>query len=598
MLYRKNGFDDVVYLRPARASKEGKIAYWQLVRSVRVGNKVRQETVAYLGKLDAKGRKRAQNLSQKLGGHEEPPGLFDQPIDRDIAEIRLKEVRLERTRRFGGVWLAMKLWRMAKLDDFFQDRLPPGGEDIPWRTMAQLLTIARLCEPSSELHIAEDWLRKTALADLLGIKEDKINEDRLYRGLDKILPLKKELEAHLKRQWEGLFGISYELLLYDVTSTYFEGQAKGNPQAQRGHSRDNRGDCKQVCIGLVVSREGHPLGYEVFTGNLHDSKTVQTIISSIESRYGKSGRVWVMDRGMVSQDILEWMRQGGRRYVVGMPKSELKKHKALLESSEGWTTLPNGVRVRYAERSDTQTEAYLLCQSDDRRQKESAIHALFLKRIEQALEKLTARIQKASKSIALEKVERQIGRLLQKNQRAAKLFDIQVKPTKDHPAGIQLDWKFNEDEQAWAERAEGCYILRTNVLDWTEEELWKTYIQLTRVEDAFRIHKSQLDIRPIWHQKEDRVQAHIFVCFLAYALWKLLEEWQSRAGLGNSPRTILEELGSIQSADAVLPTTAGEEIRLRCIVQPENTQKAILDRLGIALPKRMRMPEAIGKNVV
>jgi transposase len=500
------------------------------------------------------------------------------------------------------VWLGCKLWRMAKLEEFFDDHLPPGGEDIPWATMAKILTVARLCEPSSELHIAEGWLRKTALADILGIDEAKINEDRLYRGLDKVLPLKEALEAHVKKQWEGLFEVQYDLLLYDITSTYFEGQMKRNPQARRGHSRDHRPDCKQVCIGLVVTREGMPLGYEVFQGNLNDSKTVKTIIGAIESRYGKANRIWVMDRGMISAEILGWMRAGGRRYIVGLPKSELRKYAAELADTKRWKIVRDGVSVRFAttvpgDEKEIGNDLVLLCHSDDRREKESAMQELFSKRIEAALVKLQRRCQHSAKPLVLDKIQRQIGRLLQRNQRAAKSFVIRCEAAVDQPSGLRVEWSHDAAEWAFKALSHGCYALQTNVRDWSENEAWKTYIQLTQVENAFRIHKSELDMRPIHHQREDRAQAHIFVCFLAYVLWKLLEQWQSRAGLGDSPRTIMEELGQIQSGDVILPTMTGEKIRLRCIVSPEKAQRIILQRLGIELPRRMRIPDVMSNCV-
>jgi transposase len=589
-----------MYLRHTTRRKDGKThVYWQLVRSVRIGKKVRQETVAHLGELDAKGRLRAGELARRLGGHAEQPGLFDQPLEKEVVEVRLNGVKLERVRRFGDVWLACKLWRMAKLDEFFESHLPQGWEDIPWSTMAKILTVARLCEPSSELHIAEDWLRKTALADILGVDEEKVNEDRLYRGLDKVLPLKAALEAHVKKQWEGLFAIQYDLLLYDITSTYFEGQMLGNPQARRGHSRDHRPDCKQVCIGLVVTREGMPLGYEVFPGNLHDSKTVKTIVEMIESRYGKADRVWVMDRGMVSEEIMTWLREGGRRYVVGLPKSELKKHAAELADAGGWKIVRDGVAVRFAQAvagdEDLGGDLLLLCRSDDRREKESAMQALFSKRIEEALVKLQRRCRNAARPLALDKIQRQIGRLLQRNQRAAKSFVIRCEAATEAPSGVRVEWSHDLVERTFKEQSHGCYALRTNVRDWTDEAVWKTYIQLTDVENAFRAHKSELKMRPIRHQREDRAQAHIFVCFLSYVLWKLLQRWQRQAGLGDSPRTILEELGHIHSGDVVLPTTTGERIRLRSIVSPEKAQKIVLQRLGIELPRRMRIPDMMSK---
>ena len=371
---------------------------------------------------------RKSELARRLGGHAEQAGLFDPPLDKEVAQVRLNGVKLERVRRFGDVWLACKLWRMAKFDEFFETQLGRGSEDIPWSTMAKILTVARFCEPSSELHIAEDWLRKTALADILGVDEEQVNDDRLYRGLDKVLPLKAALESHVKKQWEGLFDIKYDLLLYDITSTYFEGKMEGNPQARRGHSRDHRRDCKQVCIGLVVTREGMPLGYEVFPGNLHDSKTVKTTVETIESRYGKADRVWVMDRGMVSEETLTWMRKGGRRYLVGLPKSELKKHAAELANPEGWKSVRDGVAVRYSQdvpdEPGVASDLLLLCRSDDRREKETAMQELFSKRIEEALGKLQGRCQKATKPLSLEKIQLQVGRLLQRNQRAAKTFVI------------------------------------------------------------------------------------------------------------------------------------------------------------------------------
>ena len=278
-------------------------------------------------------------------------------------------------------------------------------------------------------------------------------------------------------QWEGLFDIKYDLLLYDITSTYFEGKMKGNPQAQRGHSRDHRPDCKQVCIGLVVTRDGMPLGYEVFPGNLHDSKTVKATVEKIESRYGKADRVWVMDRGMVSEATLTWMREGGRRYLVGLPKSELKKHAAELADPAGWKVVRDGVAVRYAQAATDETGAsgdlLLLCRSDDRREKETAMLELFSTRIEIALVRLQRRCENARKPLSLEKIQRQVGRLLQRNQRAAKTFAIRIEAGSEAPSGVRVEWSRDEAVQKLKEHSHGCYALRTNVHDWTEEEVWK-----------------------------------------------------------------------------------------------------------------------------
>jgi transposase len=582
-----------MYLRHTLRNKDGKAhTYWRLVRSVRNGKKVRQETIAQLGELKGVKLERAKALADRLGGRLDQRGLFDPPIEKEVVEVRLQGVRMERVRRFGDVWLGEKLWRMAKFDEFFESQLPQGREEIPWWTMAEILTVARLCEPSSELHIAEDWFRKTALGDILGIDSGKVNEDRLYRGLDKALPLKDKLEGHLRKRWEGLFGTTFDLLLYDVTSSYFEGKMEGNPEAQRGHSRDHRTDCKQVCLGLVVTTDGLPLGYEIFAGNVHDIKTVKHIVGSMEAKYGKTDRIWVMDRGMVSEEIMGWMRRGGRRYVVGCPKSELRKHREKLMDPEGWKTVGGGVKVRYAVVPSQENEdVYLLCQSEDRKQKELSMQRLFTRRIGQALGRLKRRLERSQKPVSLGSAERQVGRLLQRNQRAGRLFRIEFKKSNPTPSKLELVWGLDPERLKWAERSAGCYILRTAVRDWKEEDVWKLYIQLTQVENAFRVHKTDLKIRPIYHQKKLRTRAHIFICFLAYVLWKILEGWQSRAGLGNSPRTLLEEIGQIQSGDVILPTTTGEQIKLRCIVRPENEQKVLLQHLGLQIPRRMKIPE-------
>jgi transposase len=393
----------------------------------------------------------------------------------------------------------------------------------------------------------------------------------------------------LSQRCGELFAGENDVLLYDVTSTYFEGQAEANPQAQRGYSRDHRPDRKQVCIALVVTFDGFPLGYEVFAGNVHDSKTLQTIVASMEARHGVVGRVWIADRGMASAESLAWLRQTGRRYIIGAPKSELKKFGVELACADGWREVQEGVEVKLVRRAETD-ETALLCRSAERRDKERAMHDKFSRRIEQALERLCARIARSKKRLDQATVNRQLGRILQSNQRAAARFAVALKPD-GRPAGFRLQVDHNPSFDDWAALSEGAYLLRSNIEDWSDQQLWKAYIQLTQVEAAFRIQKDQLNVRPIWHQREDRVQAHILVCFLAFALWKSLEMWQQRAGLGNSPRTILEELARIQSHDVVLPTPTNGQIRLRCVAQPDAAQAALLDRLGIVLPKRMRLPE-------
>ena len=579
-----------MYLRHVIRKKDGKVhRYWCLVRSVRVGRRVIQQTVAHLGELDEQGRIEARALAHRLIGAPEQAQLFRDGTEQLTVPVRLKGIRIERSRRFGDVYLALALWRGTGLEHLCEQLLPTGKERIAWAKMAAVLVIARFCEPSSELHIAEDWYRRAALADLLQLGNEEINKDRLYRGLDQLLVHKTALEAHLSKRCGELFAVQNEVLLYDVTSTYFEGQAEANPQAQRGYSRDHRPDCKQVCIALVVTFDGFPLGFEVFAGNTHDSRTLQTIVATMEARHGLLGRVWIADRGMASAANLAWLRETGRRYIIGAPKSELKKFGFELARSDGWHTVQEGVEVKLARHPET-NETIILCRSEDRRSKEQAMHDKFSRRIETALVRLVARIARSKKRLDPTVVNRQIGRILQQNQRAAARFAITLEPD-GCPAGFRLVVAHKASFDHWAALSEGAYLLRSNIRDWTDQQLWKAYIQLTQAEAAFRIQKDQLNVRPIWHQREERVQAHILVCFLAFVLWKSLEMWQQRAGLGNSPRTIVEELARIQSHDVVLPTTTHGQVRLRCVTQPDSAQAALLDRLGIILPKRMRLAE-------
>ena len=581
-----------MYLRHTIRKKDGKThRYWRLVRSERHGRRVIQRTVAHLGELDARGQVRARALARSLIGAPEQSDLFDDGKPDVMVPVRLKGVRVERSRQFGDVYLALALWRGTGLADLCDRLLSSGKEAVPWSTIASVLVAARLCEPSSELHIAEDWYRRTALADLLRLSDDLVNKDRLYRALDHLLKHKSALEAHLARRSGELFESDNDVLLYDVTSTYFEGEAEANALARRGHSRDHRPDRKQVCIALVVTFDGFPLGYEVFPGNTNDSRTVRQIVDTMEARHGVVGRVWIADRGMASEDNLAWLRATGRRYIIGTPKAQLRRFEAELADPAGWREIRDGIQVKLTSWPGTD-ETVVLCRSAARRSKEQAMHEKFAHRIEEALERLAKRIATATKKLGETQINRQIGRILQKNQRAAARFRIALEPSAA-PAGLRLQVDIDPAFDDWAALSEGAYALRSNIADWTDERMWKAYIQLAQAEAAFRIQKDELRVRPIWHQREDRVQAHILVCFLAFVLWKTLEMWQQRAGLGNSPRTILEELARIQSHDVVLPTSTMGDIRLRCIAQPDDAQTALLARLGIVLPKRMRADDLV-----
>jgi transposase len=585
-----------MYLRHTTRRKDGKVhRYWQLVRSVRVGRKVIQQTVAHLGEVDAQGRARAQALARAITGDREQPDLFVEDQAEATIPVRLSRIRLERGRRFGDVWLGWTLWRALRLDAALTRLLPEGREAVPWATMAAVLVLARLCAPSSELHIAETWYRGTALEDLLALPVPLVNDDRLYRALDRLVAHKTALEQHLVARLGELFALDYDLLLYDVTSVYFEGAAEANPLAHRGHSRDHRPDCKQVCLALVVTREGMPLGYDVFAGNRTDVTTVEEIVETMETRYGLAQRIWVMDRGMTSEDNLEWLRQTGRRYLVGTPKSELKKWAGARAEARDWQAVRDGIEAKQCVGPDG-VETFVLIRSVERREKERAMHERFARRIEEGLTRLGQRLRRARRPLDVRRLERQLGRLLERNQRAAGRYLIDFVPDPAQPAGVRLDWRARPEWDDWARWSEGCYVLRTNVNDWSPEDLWRTYILLTDAEAAFRIQKSELGIRPVWHQRADRVQAHILVCFLAYVLWKTLEQWQRRAGLGQSPRTVLDEFQRIQSTDVVLPAEDGRELRLRCVVRPDAAQAALLDRLGLDLPQRLRVPPPVART--
>ena len=586
-----------MYLRHTTLKKNGKThVYWRLVRSVRHGRKVVQQTVAQLGELDARGRAKAKALARTITAGacaDSQRCLFEDDAACESLPVQLGKVRLERSRAFGAVWLGWLLWRALKLDVLLERLMSAGRETVRWADVIAILAVGRLCEPSSELHVAERWYRTTALEDLLGVPEEAIYDERLYRSLDRVLPHKAAIESHLVERFGELFDLDYDLLLYDVTSTYFEGKA--DPQlCKRGYSRDHRPDCVQVNIALVVTREGMPLGYEIFPGNTVDVSTVEEIVSAMEARFGKANRVWVMDRGMVSEDNLKWLNQTARRYVIGTPKAELKRWLKQIEDHADWRHIREDVEVKICRGPDN-AETFLLCRSASRIDKERAMHERFKVRIEEALESLERRIDKSTKRLDRGAIERQIGRVLQRNSRAAGAFSITVLEDDTHPSGIRLKRTYRADWAEWANLTEGVYILRTNIADWTDEALWQTYIQLTEAEAAFRVHKSDLAMRPIWHHKADRIKAHILICFIAYAMWKTLQQWQSRAGLGHSPRTILDELSRITAADVVLPLAdaSSNDLRIRCVVRPDSGQALLIDRLGLDLPQRLRMPKPI-----
>jgi len=589
--------------RYERRSGGRRRTYWALVESVRTGRGSRQHVVAYLGELKLSEQSGWAQLGRTLSGKQKPqrslfePPHYDEPSEDEPVLVRLRGVRLERLRDFGDVWMALGLWRLLGLDTLLEKLGSSGREEVPWPVVAAILSIARFCRPQSELHIESTWYRGTALEDLLGVPVQKVHTDRLYAGLDWLLPHKAAIERHLKDRLGGLFDLEYDLLLYDITSTYFEGECLSNGLAKRGYSRDSRPDCPQVCIGLVVTNDGIPLGYEVFAGNRNDATTVEEIVEAMEKKYGRANRIWVMDRGMVSEDNLQFLRSRGGQYIVGTPKAMLRQFEEYLTSKQ-WHEVQEGVEVQLVP-GPNGDETFVLARSVDRREKEKAMHERFIERLQAALEKMQASAESGRlKDEAV--ANRRLGRLMGQYWRAAGCFEVKVQRLSP-PKGkqrLRITWKRNHRWNEWAALSEGCYLLRTNLNETDPAVLWKRYIQLTEAEWAFRITKDELEIRPIWHQREDRVLAHILVCFLAYVLWKTLAQWMRRSGLGDAPRTLLEELTKIKSGDVVLPTQnrLGYDtgtVRLRCVTEPDEAQKVLLNRLGITLPRRLRRIDEI-----
>jgi len=590
-------------LRPHQRSKDGKDhTYWSLVETVRSANGPRQRTLCYLGELNSSAQSRwlktvevfnQQGEAEQLKlfpAHVEPPA--DDP---QVARVLVNQVRLERTRQFGSCYLGLELWRHLELDRFFEQAVDGDPADVPWSRVAALLAINRLCAPGSELAIEQRWYPSTALDDLLGIEDGKINDTRLYRCLDRILPHKTALERHLKDRYGALFGAEFDVLLYDLTSTYVEGAAEKNPMMRRGYSRDHRPDCEQMVIALIVNSEGFPFSYETFDGNRADVSTMETILRMVERKYGKARRIWVFDRGIVSEENLAAIRKRGGQYLVGTPRSQMKQFEAELLKDD-WTQVRPEVKVKKVAIPQGE-ETYILCRTDGRQEKEKAIRNRFSSSMEKALKGL-------QKTIALgrlkdrNKMERRLGKIQARHPSVNDLYDVSLRDTAE---GVRLFWQMKEDRKNWRESREGAYLLRTNLQADTAEQLWSKYMQLTEAEASFRALKSELSIRPLFHQLEPRVKAHVMVAFLGYALWVTLKHLLKRrapivpkpsaSGVENaqpfSPMKALALLSTLQSADIVLPTTDGREIRLRRVTEPTPEQKSLLHQLGLSMPERL-----------
>lgn len=596
-----------MFLRPYRRTKDGKThTYYALVESVRTEAGPRQRVVAYLGELNSDQERRWQRtvVFYNRQGEAQELRLFPDdnaaalPDDADVVRILLSSVGWTNGRRFGDVWLARWLWHFLGLDEIVARHVPQGKELVRPADMVAIEVINRLCQPCSEFALAEHWYAATGLEDLLGVPDNLVTKDRLYSTLDRLLQAQEKIENDLKERFGTLFQLDYDLLLYDLTSSYFEGLAEGNDLARRGYSRDHRSDCPQVILALVVTREGFPLAHYTMAGNTRDLQTVQRIVSAIETRFGKSNRVWVMDRGMIGEDTLTFLSEPGRRYLLATRRDALVPFLAELRGP-GWQHLPDNpeVAVKLLEREGIY---YLLARSRPRRHKERAIRRRQRRGLATALKKLHARIVKGRLK-KRDKILEAIGRLKERYPKGRPFATIKLS---DSPMSLSYSWQVAKFRDALAR--DGAYLLRSNQPGWSAQEFWETYIQLTVVERAFRVLKSHLLLRPIWHHYSGRTKAHIFVCVLAYALWKTLDHLAKRAGLQTlihkpdtergeaapqprpmTPEVILRELSKIQLGDILLETTTGQRLALRRVARPDSEQKRILEALDLELPERL-----------
>jgi transposase len=580
-----------MFLRSHGRSKDGKHhTYWSLVETVRTADGPRQRRLCYLGELNDSAQARWLKTIEVFNeqGESRQLKLFPCEVeppenDPNVIRVRLDQVRLERTRRFGECFLGLELWKRLELDRFCESWLDRAEEsvEVPWSRIAALLAINRLCAPGSELAIEQRWYPATALDDLLGIQAGKVNDTRLYRCLDRLLPHKTKLERHLRQRYGELFAAEFDVLLYDLTSSYVEGAAEKDPLLQRGYSRDHRPDCKQVVIALIVNVEGFPLSYETFDGDRSDVTTLEAVLRMVERKYGRARRVWVFDRGIVSEENLAALRKRGGQYLVGTRRSKLKQFERQLLEAGGWEQVRPEVEVKLVPTPQGE-ETYVLCRSTARRQKERAIRSRFSAGLEKALRALAQRVAQGRLKDR-HKIERRLGSILARHPQVADLYEVQVN---ESGGALQVDWKPLQQRQSWQEAREGAYLLRTNLPASQPERLWTSYMQLTEAEAAFRALKSELSIRPLFHQLEHRAKAHILVAFLGYALWVTLKHLLLRKRSELSPAQALALLSRLHSADIILPTSDGREIRLRRITTPTPEQQSLLDQLHITLPER------------
>jgi transposase len=578
-----------MFLRSHKRWKNGKAhRYFSIVENRRIvgrgpnGKRIAQRTVLYLGEINDSQQAAWRKTLDVFDGTGERPrqlALFpdDRPIPPDAVnalQIRLSEMKLLRPRRFGDCWLGCWLWQRLELGRFWRERFEDARGDVPWEKVLQLLTVHRLIDPGSEYRLHRQWFLHSAMDELLGVDFQAAGKDRLYRCLDRVLAHKDELFSHLRQRWQDLFAAEFDVLLYDLTSTYFEGLCQQNLKARHGYSRDGRGDCRQVVIALIVTPQGFPLAYEVLPGNTVDNTTLRDFLQHIEARYGKARRTWVMDRGIPCEATLAEMRSAGTDYLVGTPRSMLKKLDQPLTDLP-WQQARQDVRVKLLAQDG---EVFVLAQSHPRRKKEIAMRRRKLRKLWDGLKRLRTNCRNRDRLLE------RLAVLKHEAGRAAHMVEIAT-PAAGQPVNERtFRYRLKRDAYRQARRRDGSYLLRTTLPADDPERLWEHYMVLVEVEAAFRCLKSDLAIRPVYHQREHRVEAHIFVAFLGYCLMTTLKNLLRPHAPGLTPRAVLDKLGTIRMVDVQVPTTDGRWLTMPRHTQPEPEHQMILSALGLTLP--------------
>ncbi len=571
-----------MFLRCTTRKKDGKEhRYWNVVENRRIpGGRVVQRQVLYLGEINDSQREAWRKTIEVFqdGAATAQMALFpeDRAVeinDEQVVKIRLKEVELRRPRQWGACWLACKLYEQLGLDKFFGEKLPPNRKGTRWDLIVQALCSYRLMEPGSEWKLHRYWYEKSAMADLLGAGFELVEIHKLYQCLDRLMVHKRALFDHLAQRWKDLFNTKFDVLLYDLTSTYFESDPPfpEGDKRKHGYSRDKRFDCVQVIIALIVTPEGFPLAYEVLAGNTADNTTLPGFLKKIEAQYGKAERIWVMDRGIPTEAVLQQMRESDPpiSYLVGTPKGRLTRYEKSL-TDQPWHKVREGVEVKLLTQDD---EVYVLTQSRDRVHKERSMRRRQLKRLWERLHELSGM------ALTRDQLLLKLGAAQQQSPSAWRLVQIAI------PEGEEsFQFSLRKEKLRKIRRREGRYLLRTNLVGRDPAEMWEFYTQLVQVEEAFKTLKGDLAIRPIHHQKEKRIEAHIFVAFLAYALHVTLRRRLRDLAPGLTPRAVLDKFGLVQMIDVHLPTTDGRKVIMSRYTQPEPELQMLLKQLRLSLP--------------